>query len=453
MNHVAIDLGGRESQICVRGADGTILDEKRHPTRLLEKLLTQWSPSRVILETSAEAFRIADAAKAAGHEVRVVPATLVKTLGVGARGVKTDQRDARTLSEVSCRIDLPSVHIPTSASRELKSICGAREELVEVRTKLINNAHGWLRGQLWRIRSGAAASFHERVRAHATSLSAELPAHIKRNLQVLEVVSEQIRAGNAQLRQIVKTDATCQAMMTVPGVGPITAARFRAAIDDASRFTSAHGVQSYLGLTPGERSSSERQRRTGITKAGPSAPRHVDPECMGGVSQAPGRADGAVGDGHRRASGQARRRRGTRPQDRRDLVRALARRDNLPDRTKRYLGEHRRDIAEHSIPSGVGCPTAAIAMTAATSDELLVSDDGPSNATSPTDPLLRQRARIVDRDSPTPPFGPRTPGEVPHTEDHVSAKKMSAAGSSLCWTPTPLHSRLHYIVSGHGAVT
>jgi transposase len=275
MNHVAIDLGGRESQICVRGADGTILDEKRHPTRLLEKLLTQWSPSRVILETSAEAFRIADAAKAAGHEVRVVPATLVKTLGVGARGVKTDQRDARTLSEVSCRIDLPSVHIPTSASRELKSICGAREELVEVRTKLINNAHGWLRGQLWRIRSGAAASFHERVRAHATSLSAELPAHIKRNLQVLEVVSEQIRAGNAQLRQIVKTDATCQAMMTVPGVGPITAARFRAAIDDASRFTSAHGVQSYLGLTPGERSSSERQRRTGITKAGPSAPRRM----------------------------------------------------------------------------------------------------------------------------------------------------------------------------------
>ena len=275
MNHVAIDLGGRESQICVRGADGTILDEKRHPTRLLEKLLTQWSPSRVILETSAEAFRIADAAKAAGHEVRVVPATLVKTLGVGARGVKTDQRDARTLSEVSCRIDLPSVHIPTSASRELKSICGAREELVEVRTKLINNAHGWLRGQLWRIRSGAAASFHERVRVHATSLSAELPAHIERNLQVLEVVSEQIRAGNAQLRQIVKTDATCQAMMTVPGVGPITAARFRAAIDDASRFTSAHGVQSYLGLTPGERSSSERQRRTGITKAGPSAPRRM----------------------------------------------------------------------------------------------------------------------------------------------------------------------------------
>jgi hypothetical protein len=40
---------------------------------------------------------------------------------------------------------LPSVHIPTTASREPKSVCGAREELVEVRTKLVNNTHGWLR--------------------------------------------------------------------------------------------------------------------------------------------------------------------------------------------------------------------------------------------------------------------------------------------------------------------
>lgn len=275
MQHVAIDLGGRESQICIRAPDGTIVEEKRHATRLLAKLMEKWPPSRVILETSAEAFRVADAAKAAGHEVRVVAASLVKSLGVGARGIKTDLRDARTLSEVSCRIDMPSVHIPTPASRELKSICGAREELVECRTKLINNVRGWLRGQLWRLPSGGAGSFHDRVRAHATSLSAELPLHVARNLDIIEAVTLQIRAADVQLRQFVKTDATCQALMTVPGVGPVTAVRFRAAIDDVSRFTSAHGVQSYLGLTPGERSSSERQRRTGITKAGPTAPRRM----------------------------------------------------------------------------------------------------------------------------------------------------------------------------------
>ena len=83
MNHVAIDLGGRESQVCVREANGTIVDEKKHPTRKLGEMMLGWLPSRVILETSAEAFRVADAAVAAGHEVRVVPATLVRARVTG----------------------------------------------------------------------------------------------------------------------------------------------------------------------------------------------------------------------------------------------------------------------------------------------------------------------------------------------------------------------------------
>jgi transposase len=56
--------------------------------------------------------------------------------------------------------------------------------------------------------------------------------------------------------------------MTAPGIGPVTAVRFVAAIDEPGRFATAQHVQSYLGLTPGEHSSSERERRTGITKAG-----------------------------------------------------------------------------------------------------------------------------------------------------------------------------------------
>jgi transposase len=48
-----------------------------------------------------------------------------------------------------------------------------------------------------------------------------------------------------------------------------------AAIDDISRFASAHKVEAYLGLVPGESSSSERQQRLSITKAGPSTVRWV----------------------------------------------------------------------------------------------------------------------------------------------------------------------------------
>jgi transposase len=269
VNHAAIDLGGKESQICIRQPDGTIVEERRYPTRKLTELVATWSPSRVVMETSAEAFRIADAALAAGHQVRVVPGTLVRLLGVGDRGVKNDQRDAQQLSKASWQTDVPSVHIPSKSARELKSICGARDVLVGTRTKLTNNVRGWMRTQLWKIRGGAVVTFAERVRGHAAAVGEPLPEHIERQLRMLSAVIEEVKAADKQLRKLAAEHAVCRRLMTVPGIGPVTALRFVAAIDEPTRFATAHRVQSYLGLTPGEHSSSERERRTGITKAGP----------------------------------------------------------------------------------------------------------------------------------------------------------------------------------------
>ena len=272
MEHVAIDLGAKKSQICVRSADGRILEEKRWPTRDLEAYLTDRPTSRVVLETCAEAFCVADAARKLGHETRVVPATLVKTLGVGARRLKTDQRDARALSEVSCRIDLPSVHIPRVESRDRKTMCGMREALVGARTKVINTVRGWLRSRGRRIERGGRASFRRRVEA---AWQDQVPSYVERQLQVLEVLNAQIAAADVEVKSRAEADETCARLTTVPGVGPLTALRFVAALDDVTRFENAHQVESYLGLVPGESSSSERQQRLSITKAGPRALRWV----------------------------------------------------------------------------------------------------------------------------------------------------------------------------------
>jgi hypothetical protein len=72
MQHLAIDLGSRESQVCIRNEVGDIVVERRVPTPNLPKWLSKQPPSRVVLETSAEAFFVADAALAHGHQVRVV---------------------------------------------------------------------------------------------------------------------------------------------------------------------------------------------------------------------------------------------------------------------------------------------------------------------------------------------------------------------------------------------
>jgi transposase len=279
MQHIAIDLGGMKSQFCIRSAKGEIVGEGKISTHRLTSLFKKNPPSVVILETCAEAFKVAEQAEEFKHDVRIVPATLAPSLGVGARRTKTDQRDGRALSLASCRIELPSVHLRSKQSRMDKMAYKAREALVTSRTKIINTARGWLRTELLTVSSGRTESFPDRVRCMAQHQGFKLPPPIERLLTICETITEQIKEADRDLVAQAKSDQTCQRMMTVPGVGPVTAIRFRAALDDISRFETAHSVESYLGLTPGERSSSNTKRRLGITKAGSADVRRLLVQC------------------------------------------------------------------------------------------------------------------------------------------------------------------------------
>jgi transposase len=202
----------------------------------------------------------------------VVPASLVRALGVGARGVKSDVRDARQLSEASCRMArLPAVHVPAPRSQTRKAECALREALVSTRTKLVNAVRGWLRSQAGGpLPRCTPATLPRRVRAHLARRGQPVPAALERLLLVLETLTAQVRAADTAVAAVARADDVCRRLMTVPGVGPVTAVRFVAALDDVRRFPHASAVQAYLGLVPGEDSSAERRRLTAITKAGPS---------------------------------------------------------------------------------------------------------------------------------------------------------------------------------------
>jgi transposase len=274
MDHIAIDLGGRESQVCIREADSSIVEEVLVSNKSLGSYLSRRPPSRVILETCAEAFAIADQALAHGHEVRVVPSVLVHQLGVGARGVKNDRSDARALSLASTRQDLPSVHIPSTTARHVRSLCTCRETMVGARTQLINSVRGWMRTELVRVRSGGTETFTRRVREQAENSERGLPLFIEPMLAAIDALSVQLASLDEQLETFAKNDAVCRRLMTAP-IGPVTAVRFVGAIDAVDRFPSAHAVEAYLGLTCGEHKSSGRGFRTGITKAGPPGVRRA----------------------------------------------------------------------------------------------------------------------------------------------------------------------------------
>jgi transposase len=146
----------------------------------------------------------------------------------------------------------------------------AREALVDCRTKLINTVRGWMRGELLSVRSGGVRTFADRARERALDRPEGLPAYIERLLVSIEQLNDQIAAADAEMKTLAHESELCCRLMTVPGVGAVTAVRFVAAVDDITRFPNAGSVESFLGLTPGEHSSSTRKARLGITKAGPA---------------------------------------------------------------------------------------------------------------------------------------------------------------------------------------
>jgi transposase len=135
--------------------------------------------------------------------------------------------------------------------------------LVEARTKVVNAVRGFLRGKAKRLQKGGVETLPARVLALG-----EVASHIERLLIIIEELNKQIKEADRELSTLAKADETCRRLMTVPGVGPVTAVRFVAMVDEVGRFENAHKLESYLGLTPGENSSSDRKRMTSITKAG-----------------------------------------------------------------------------------------------------------------------------------------------------------------------------------------
>ncbi len=71
-----------------------------------------------------------------------------------------------------------------------------------------------------------------------------------------------------QVKALVREDTICQRLMTVPGVGAITALTFKVGVDDPRRFKSSRTVAAHFGLTPRRYQSGEVDNPGRISRAG-----------------------------------------------------------------------------------------------------------------------------------------------------------------------------------------
>ncbi len=167
------------------------------------------------------------------------------------------------------------MHVPSHWSRETKSLCGMRDVLVGSRTRLVNSVRGYLRQMLKRFQGGTAATLLVRVAQALCGDRTTGPTASGAAAPRDRAPARGGEGGDAGGKRVGGAEPGVRPPHDGTGVGAITAVRFVAAVDQVERFSNAHQLESYLGLTPGEDSSSDRRRITSITKAGPSAVRWV----------------------------------------------------------------------------------------------------------------------------------------------------------------------------------
>ena len=267
MRKIALDLGSRKTVYC-EARDGQVVGRGTvADVRSLESLLGPEQPEAVVaIEACREAWYVHDLLTSWGNQVVLVDTTRSRRLGIGQHGRKTDRIDAEVLALALERGGIPVAHLLSPHRRELRRRLGVRRALVESRAQMVTTARGLAREQGVRLPSCAVPNFVTNVRK--SHLDAELSAVLEPLLKLLETIEGELESVEEALAKLCVTEPIISLLATAPGVGPVVAASFVSVLDEAKRFSSAHHVESYLGLVPSEDSSGGRRRLGAISKKG-----------------------------------------------------------------------------------------------------------------------------------------------------------------------------------------
>lgn len=270
MEIIGLDLHKRESQLCRKHPDGRVVDQRIATTReRFTAVLGGLPPAAILLEASTESEWVAAFLESLGHTVHVADPNFAPMYATRARRIKTDRRDARALMDACALGAYRPAYRLSAPRRHLRAELIVRDTLVRTRVRYIALIKTLVRRDGLRVPSSTSRTVAARVAAldlaaHAPTLGAELAPL----LALLPVLTREIAAADARLTALAAGDPVIARLATAPGVGVVTAAAVVAVLDDVTRFRSAHAVEAYLGLVPGEDSSAERRQRGRITKTG-----------------------------------------------------------------------------------------------------------------------------------------------------------------------------------------
>jgi transposase len=265
---LGIDLGKSVCSVVGMDRRGEVVLRRRLRRNAVAGYVAKLPPCTVAMEACFGAHHLGRRFVAMGHEVRLLPPAYVRPY---VKTQKNDDRDAEGIAEASSRPTMRTVPVKTVAQQDLQTLHRVRQSLVRRRTSVINQMRALALERGFVAARGPrrfAAELPEILSSGSDELSPRMRGLLEELRAEWRALDERIGAFDRELRTVARQAATTRRLMTVPGIGPLTATALTAAVGDASGLADGRALAAWLGLVPRQMTTGGRTRLVGIGKRG-----------------------------------------------------------------------------------------------------------------------------------------------------------------------------------------
>jgi len=268
--YAGIDVSLERSSVCVVDATGRIVREAKvasEPEALAGFFAgLGLAVTRIGLEAGPLSQWLHAGLSEAGFEAVLLETRHVKA-ALSAMIVKTDRKDARGIAQLLRMGWYRPVHCKSPPAQEVRALLVGRKLLQGKLLDVELGIRGLLRGFGLKLGEVSKGRFAARVRELVAG-QPMLERVVEPMLRAREALRCEFHVLHRAVLAIVREDAVCRRLMSVPGVGALVAITFTSAVDDPARFRRSRSLGAYFGLTPKRYQSGETDVTGGISKAG-----------------------------------------------------------------------------------------------------------------------------------------------------------------------------------------
>ncbi|MGX8940047.1 IS110 family RNA-guided transposase [Symbiopectobacterium sp. Eva_TO] len=273
---IGIDLGKHSFHIHCQDKSGKALLRKKFTRTKLIEFLATCTPTTVVMEACAGAHFMARRISELGHEVKLISPQFVHPF---VKSNKNDFVDAEAICEAGSRPSMRFVQPRTEAQQAMRALHRVRESLVRDNVKTTNQMHAFLLEFGISMPKGIAVI----KRLSAVLADNDLPPYLAQLLLRLhdhyQYLVGQIAELERELGQALSLDETGQHLMTIPGVGPITASVLSSQLGDGKQYENSRNFAASTGLVPRQYSTGGKNTLLGISKRGDKNLRRLLVQC------------------------------------------------------------------------------------------------------------------------------------------------------------------------------